>query len=126
MSDPNLPFENRLKGKFKGLLDRLMGADRLRNSERPRLIGSRLEVMTLTLADSILTRFRSTFTRALEVTGRGTSPVRVYNAQINSSAHIHCLWESQNVMQGAHDFIITDATLYVAHNVCIVTTALMI
>ena len=53
MSDPNRPRENRLKGKFKGLLGRLMGAD----LERPRPSGSRLEFVTPTLADNILTRF---------------------------------------------------------------------
>jgi hypothetical protein len=80
MSDPNRPRENRLKDKFKGLLDRLMGADRLR-SERPRPSSSRLEFMTLTPADNILTTFRSTFTRGLEVTaGGGMSLVCVYNA----------------------------------------------
>ena len=89
MSDPNRPRENRLKGKFKGLLDRLMGADPQRN-ERPRPGGLRLEFMTPTLADSILTRFRSTFTRALEVTRGGTSVVRVYNAQIDPLAHVLC------------------------------------
>ena len=34
MSDLNLPRENRLKGKFKGLLNRLMGPDRS-HDERP-------------------------------------------------------------------------------------------
>jgi len=76
MSDPNRPRENRLKSKFKGLLDRLMGADHLR-IERPRPSGSRLEFMTPTHSDSMLTRFRSTFTGVL---GEGTSLVRVYNA----------------------------------------------
>ena len=76
MSDPNRLHGNRLKGKFEGLLDRLMGADRQQN-ERPRPSGSRLEFMTPTLADSILTRFRSTFTSTLA--GGGTSLVRLYN-----------------------------------------------
>ena len=69
MSDPNHSRQSRLKGKFKGLLDRLTGADNPRN-ERPS--GSRLEFMTPILADSILT---STFTRALGVTGEGSSLV---------------------------------------------------
>ena len=76
MSDPNLPGDNRLKGKFKGLLDRLMGADHLR-IECPRPSGSRLEFMAPTLADSMLMKFRSTYTGALEVTGEGTSLVCV-------------------------------------------------
>jgi hypothetical protein len=82
--------------------------------------------MTPTQADSILTRFRSTSRTGLEVTGGGTSQVCVYNAQINYLAHILCFWESQNVMQGAHNFTIRDTTLYVAQNVCTVTTALMV
>ena len=45
MSDANRPRENRLKGKFKGLLDRLVGADRLR-IEHQRPSGSRLEFLT--------------------------------------------------------------------------------
>ena len=89
MFDPNRGRENRLKGKFKGLLDPLTGVDRLRN-EHPRPTGSRWEFMTPTLVDSILTRFRSTFTRALEVTRGGTSVVRVYNAQIDPLAHVLC------------------------------------
>jgi len=76
---------NRLKGKFKRLLDQL--ADRLRNE---RLSSSRLEFMTPTLEDSILTRSRPTMTRALEVMGEGTSLVCVYDAQITSSAHVLC------------------------------------
>ena len=79
MSEPNRFRENHLRRKFKGVLDRLMGADGL-HIERPRPSGSRLEFTSLTLTDSILTRFRSTFTRGLEVTGGGTSLVRVYNA----------------------------------------------
>ena len=61
----------------------------------------------------------------LQATGGGTSPVCVYNAQIDSLAHVVCLRESQNVMQGAHNFIMRDTTLYVAQNVCTVTTAVM-
>ena len=76
MSDSNRPRENRLKGKFKGLLDRLMGADRPRD-KRPHTSGSRLEVMTPTLEDSILTRFRSTFMRGPEDTGGGMALVCV-------------------------------------------------
>ena len=34
MSDLNLPRENRLKGKFKGLLDRFMGEDRSHDERR--------------------------------------------------------------------------------------------
>jgi len=79
MSDPNHPHENRLKGKFKGLFNWLMGADHLHN-EHPCPSGSRFEFMTPMLADSILTRFRSTFTRVPEVIGGGTSLVHVYNA----------------------------------------------
>ena len=40
MFNPNRPREKRLKGKFKRLLDRLMGADRLRN-DHPRPGGLR-------------------------------------------------------------------------------------
>ena len=50
----------------------------------------------------------------------------VYNVSTNSSAHILCLQESQNVMQGAHNFTMRDSTFYVAQNVCPVITALMI
>ena len=74
MSDPNRPRENRLTGKFKGLLNRLMGADRLR-AERPRPSGSRLEFMASMLADSMLTRSRSPYMRGLDVTGGGMSLV---------------------------------------------------
>ena len=69
MSDPNHSCQSRLKGKFKGLLDQLTGADSLRN-ERPS--GLRLEFMTPIPADGILT---SMFTRALGVTGEGSSLV---------------------------------------------------
>ena len=41
-----------------------------------------------TPADSILTRSRSMITTASEVTGEGTSLVCIYNAKINSLAHI--------------------------------------
>ena len=54
MSDLNRPRENRLKGKFKGLLNRLMGADRPRDE---RSLGSRLEFMTSVPTNSILTRY---------------------------------------------------------------------
>jgi hypothetical protein len=43
MSDRNRPRENRLKGNFEGLPDRLMGATHPQD-ERPG--GSRLEFMT--------------------------------------------------------------------------------
>ena len=46
MSDPNRFRENRLRGKFKGLLDRFMGADCLR-IECPRPSGLRLDFITL-------------------------------------------------------------------------------
>jgi hypothetical protein len=72
MSALNRPRENRLKGKFKGLFDRLMGANHP-NDERPG--SSRLEFMIPSCADGILTRSRSMFTRAPEVTGEGTSLV---------------------------------------------------
>jgi hypothetical protein len=122
MSDLNRPHENRLKGKFKGLLHRLMGANRPRDE---RAGGSRLAFMTPIPTDSILTRYRSTFTRAPQVTGEGTSLVCLQCAN-NSSAHIPCLRESQNVMQGAHNIIMRDSTFYVAKNVCPETTALMV
>ncbi|KIK00408.1 hypothetical protein K443DRAFT_31587, partial [Laccaria amethystina LaAM-08-1] len=66
------PRENCLKRKFKGLLDRLMGADD-QLDERPG--GSRLEFMKPMPANSILTRFRPMFTRAPQATGEGTSLV---------------------------------------------------
>ena len=69
MSDPDHSRQSRLKGKFKGLLDRLMGADSPRN-ERPS--GSRLEFMTPIPAETILT---SMFTRVVGVTGEGASLV---------------------------------------------------
>ena len=72
MSDLNRPRENRLKGKFKGLLDHIIGANR---SHDERSGGSRLDSITPTPRDSILTRSRSTFTRAPQVTGEGTSLV---------------------------------------------------
>ena len=72
MSDLNRPHENRLKRKFEGLLDRPMGADRPHN-ERP--VGSRLEFMSPIPTDSILTTYRSMFTRVPEVMGEGTSLV---------------------------------------------------
>ena len=72
MSDLNRPHESRLKGKFKGLLGRLMGADRQHN-ERPS--GLRLEFMIPTPIDSILTRYRSVLARAPEVMGERTSLV---------------------------------------------------
>ena len=50
----------------------------------------------------------------------------VYIVSTNSLAHIHFLWESQNVMPGAHNFTMRDSTFYVAQNVCTVITALMI
>lgn len=44
--------------------------------------------------------------------------------------HKYILWlmsvGNQNVMQGAHNFVMTDTTLYVAQNVCTVTMALMV
>jgi len=87
MPDSNSPHENHLKGRFRGLLDWLMSTDRPPN-EHPHPSSSRLEFMTPTLADSILTRYRSTFMRGPEVTGGGMSLVCVYNVQINSLAHI--------------------------------------
>ena len=102
MSDLNRPRENRLRGKFKGFLDYIMGADRP-NDERP--------------GDS-------RFGGAPQLTGEGTSLVCLQCA--NSLAHILCFQEPQNVMQGAHSFIMRDSTFYVAQNVCIVTTALML
>jgi hypothetical protein len=122
MSDLNRPHENRLKGKFKGLFGRLMGADRPPNE---RSGSSRLAFMTPIPTDSILTRYRSTFTRAPQATGEETSLVCLQCAN-NSPAHIPCLRESQNVMQGAHNFIMRDSTFYVAQNVCPETTALMV
>ena len=72
MSDLNRPRENRLKGKFKGLLDHIIGANR---SHDERSGGSRLDSITPMPRDSILTRSRSTFTRAPRVIGEGTSLV---------------------------------------------------
>jgi hypothetical protein len=71
MSDFNHPCENRLKGKFKGLLDRFMGAD-CSHDEHPG--NSRSEFLTPTCAD-ILTGSRLMFTRGPEVTGEDTSLV---------------------------------------------------
>ncbi|EDR00189.1 uncharacterized protein LACBIDRAFT_314771 [Laccaria bicolor S238N-H82] len=68
MSDSSCPRENHLKGKFKGMLDQLMGAD------RPCPTASRLEFMTPTLTDSILMRFRSIM-RVPGVMGGGMSLV---------------------------------------------------
>jgi hypothetical protein len=62
------------------------------------------------------------FTRAPQVTGEGTSLVCLQCAN-NSPAHIR---ESQNVMQGAHNFIMRDSTFYVAKNVCPEAKALMV
>ena len=70
MSDLNRPREKGFKGKCKGLLNRLI-ADRP-NVERTG--GSGLEFITMP-ADSNLTRSRSTFTRAPQVIGEGTSLV---------------------------------------------------
>ena len=70
MSDLTPPREKGLKGKFKGLLNRLI-ADRP-NDERPG--GSGLEFITMP-ADSNLTRSRSMFTRAPQAIGEGTSLV---------------------------------------------------
>ena len=70
MSHLNRPREKGFKGKFKGLLNRLI-ADRP-NDERTG--GSGLEFITMP-ADSNLTRSRSTFTRAPQVIGEGTSLV---------------------------------------------------
>ena len=77
-------------------------------------------------SDNVLMRFRSTSIRGLEVTGGGTALVCVYNAQIKYLAHILCLRECQNVLPGAHNFVIRDTTLYVAQNVCIATIVLMV
>jgi hypothetical protein len=122
MTDLNHPHESRLKGKFKGLLDRLMGANRPRDERRG---GSRLAFMTPIRTGNILTRYRSVFTRAPQVTGEGTSLVCLQCGN-DSSAHIPCLRESQNVMQGAHNFIMRDSTFYVAKNVCPVITTSMV
>ena len=46
--------------------------------------------------------------------------------QTNPSAHILYLRESQNVMQGVHNFIMKDSILYVAQNVCSLITALSV
>ncbi|EDR01203.1 uncharacterized protein LACBIDRAFT_333432 [Laccaria bicolor S238N-H82] len=65
MSNFNLPREKRLKGKFKALLDRFTGADRL-HDEHPS--GS-----------------RSTFTRAPEVTGERSTSLGVRNVVMRDS-----------------------------------------
>jgi hypothetical protein len=70
MSDHNR--DNRLKGKFEGLPDHLMGENHP-HDERPDV--SRLESMTPAPADGILTRSRLMFARAPEATGEGTSLV---------------------------------------------------
>ena len=70
MSDLNLPREKRLKGKFKGLFNRLIA--HRPHDERPG--GSGLEFITMP-ADNNLTRSRSMFTRAPRVIGEGTSLV---------------------------------------------------
>lgn len=81
MSDSSRPRENRLKGKFKGLLDRLVGADRLRN-ERPS--GSRSTLVT----------------RALEVRGEGTS-LNVMQGARNINMRDSTLYVAQNVHDNA-------------------------
>ena len=48
----------------------------------------------------------------------------VYNVQIHWLLSF-VFQESQNVMQGAHGFVMRDSRIYVAQNVCPVTTALM-
>ena len=80
--------------------------------------------MTPTLADSILTGFRSTSMREPEVAGEG-SLVCIYKTSLNSSSDFLFLWKTQNVMQGAHIYM-RDSTLYVAQNVCPVIIALMV
>ena len=72
MSDLNHPRENRLKGKFKGLLDRFMGADRS-HDERPS--GSRLESPNPMPTNNIMMETRSMCTRGPEVMGEATSLV---------------------------------------------------
>ena len=123
MSDHNRPRENRLKREFKE-----MPANGLRGANHPhdeRPGGSRLEFMTPTPADGVRKRSRLMFTRAPKVMGEDTSPVCLQcTNKLNGS--FLCLRESQNVMQGAHNFVLRDSAFYVAQNVCPVITALMV
>jgi hypothetical protein len=48
------------------------------------------------------------------------------NVQTNSLAHFLYLRESQNVMQGAHNFVMREPRFYEAQKVCSVITALMV
>ena len=71
------------------------------------------------LVDGILMRFRLASTRALEVARGELSVMHVYSS-------CSLLWGSKNVMQGAHNISMKYTTLYMAQNVCNVTTALMV
>ena len=114
MSDLNRPDENRLKAKFKGVLDHFMGTDRLHDEHTG---SSRLGFITPTPVDSVLTTSRLTFTRAPQITGEGTSLVCLQCANKFIGSFL-CLSESQSVMQGANNFIMRDSAFYVAQNVC--------
>ena len=108
--------KNRLKGKFKGVLDHP-------HHERPE--GSRLDFMNPIPPNSMLTRFRPMFTRAPQVMGGGMSlaclPCTnkfIGSYPLSSGA--------QNVMQGADSLNMRDSTLYAAQNVCPMATVLMV
>ena len=119
MSDLDCPRKKGFKGKFKGLLSRLI-ADHP-HDECPG--GSGLEFITMP-ADDNLTRSRSIFTRVPQVMGEETSLVclQCVNKFIGSyplsSGILEC--------NAAHNFTMRDPTFYVAQNVCPVITALMI
>ena len=54
------------------------------------------------------------------------SLVCIYNTYLHSLALILCFWDPKRVMEGACNVVMRDSTLYVAQNVCLFITALMV
>ena len=108
MSDPGRPLGSRLKGKFKALYNRLSKSRRPFNENLP--TGSRLGFTSASV------HLMPTFLQGV---------LRLRKAQL---WYMSTLWVNkffcsyfmghQNVLQGAHNFIIRGSNFYIAQNVC--------
>ena len=109
MSDPGRPLGSRLKGKFKALYNRLSKSRRPFNENLP--TGLRLGFISASVR-LMLTRFL-----------QGVLSLRKAQRRYMSMLWVNkffCLYLMgyQNVLQGAHNFIIRGSNFYIAQNVC--------
>ena len=117
MSDPGRPFGSRLKGKFKALYNRMSEPRRPFNEN---------------LSTGLWLGFTSACVR-LMLTRFLQGVLRLQKAQL---WYISTIWVNkffcsyfmghQNVLQGAHNFVIKGSNFYTAQNVCSVIMVVMI